>query len=343
MGLFGSLLFIHRFFSSYRVSRTDAMCVICILYMSLLGLFSMRQADTIFAFLVEFKIVFLLPLVFLFSWVRRRSLDAPMIPLAGWTLIAFNAFFFAGSGGLFRYVDFVASGTIISIYMSIALAMMFLIDASITRRIIYFIFMLFLGSTTGLAALVSGLVVRKLIELRKNPIVALVLVPILVAALFIMLYQYTLVYRGRDIFDPESIDRFQILFASFEFFRDTATVWNLVFGYGVGVDLSRIMDYMPTTATVLPWLLNSRAADGFFGLAFHNEFLRIFVAFGLIGSVLFWGLIFRAVPDWGLRAAILGASVLNSTVYTNLVFAMALLCALLLSSARRHDARVRMH
>lgn len=223
----------------------------------------------------------------------------------------------------------------ISIYMSVVLALAFLYESRLPTKGILFGLILFLGSSTGLAALLAGVAAKWLKSKNRISPLRVVVFSVPLCALLFLPYYYTLTYRDRDLLNLESLDRYQLAYAGVFYILETITLDKFLFGYGVGSDLTGIFNFFPVNASVLFWVQNSRAIDGFTGLVFHNEFLRVFVNFGLIGSVLIWGSLMKFLTTPSLKWAILAASLLNSTVYITPIFIFLLISEMICRSRRR--------
>lgn len=325
-----------------RIPKEAALLLATSLYAAALTFLSWGSHANTSSFLAEGKLFILTLLAFALCY-HSRSIGRIVSP-HGMTnvLILINFIYFVGSGGEFRYIDKLPSGSVISIYMSVILAFAFILDHRRLPRILLFGFILLLGSSTGLVALLAGLAAQWTLSRSRIPTGRLILACLAVFILAVLLYFYTLHYRGRDLLDLASLDRFQLSYAGVTYIWDTLTFERFLFGYGVGADISDVIQYFPPNSSVLYWIKNSRAADGFTGLAFHNEYLRVFVNFGIIGTILIWWSIIRFLQTPALRWAIIFASLLNSTIYVTPIFVFAIIAELVMRS-RKPNATTSQH
>lgn len=303
-----------------KFTQTEILIFATILYMTLAVSISWQYRINFTIFAAEAKLPLLMLAVLAISQLRSFFAFSGGARAISVSLILINGFYFVASGGAFRYLDKLYSGSIGSIYMSIILAVVFLLDQNLIRRIAIVAFIIWLGSSTGLVAFAAGVVTR--VACRNGRLSAFQILKALVLSMFLLflIYIYALEFRGRDLLLLASIDRVQLASAGIKFFIDTITVERFLFGYGVGSELLSIYEYFAIDDNVVHWLQTSRASEGFTGLAFHNDFLRLFANFGAVGSILFWTATLRFVSRPELRAVLISASLLNSTAYINAVF-----------------------
>ncbi|WP_146735160.1 hypothetical protein [Thioclava sp. F1Mire-8] len=332
--LLGFLITLFRFESHLRVTSRDLWAIAASIWALIMSVDSWSNRANDLIFFAEAKISILLLSLIALNAITRSNRIIPNIKALSLTMIALNFVLLIAAQGSFRFIDKISWTGMISIYMSVVLSFIFIIDTNKTRRAIILGFILWLGSSTGIASLMAGLITR---YVSKNGLPSLrrVILVLPISLIFVIsLYFYALDFRGRDLLDIYSIDRFQLTFAGINYIFSTADASDFLFGYGVGQPLSEIYEYFPKHASVVAWLLSSRASDGFTGLAFHNDFLRVFVNFGIIGSVLIWTATLKSVRSNEIRSALLVASLVNSTIYINSIFLFAIFCDFSYRSSR---------
>ncbi|MBN2906940.1 MAG: hypothetical protein JXJ18_09560 [Rhodobacteraceae bacterium] len=335
MSLIGLVMRLGGLRSHPYVGTTDVLVFVSVIYMATVAVLSWDGRASNIIFLAEAKLPLLLLAALAMRLVSRSVALSPDIGLVSNAVLIVNFAFLVIAKGQFRYIDQVPSGGVISIYMSVIFAIVFLLDRNLIRRGLILGFMVWLGSSTGLAALVAGVVVQRSFSRGRFSTLYALLALVLLVVFSVLLYRYTLDFRGRNILDLASIDRFQLSSAGVRYIMDTVDLRRFLFGYGTGSELDGILESFSTDASVLPWLVRARAIDGFTGLVFHNDFLRVFVNFGMVGSVLVWGTLFRFLRAPELRAMVIVASMLNSTIYINSIFLFVLLAQIMPSDRKQ--------
>lgn len=301
-----------------KISWERAIWVATAFYLLPIAIISRGEAVSNFVWLTEAKVVALPIVAFGISSIPSlRKGGQKTIKSVSIFLLALNIAALAASGFEFRYIDkYGAAFATISIYMSVIIAPMVVADRSWVRRFIFLILMGMLGSSTGFVALIALIVWLNRSSLYQFWRGRWLIIVLVMAALVSMFYWYNLEFRGRDIFDLASIDRFQLASAAFLFSFENMTIKSALIGFGVGVELLNASQFFSEGATVLPWLLRGFGIDGFTGRLYHNEFFRIFFNFGIIGLILvFWSIKRSLIYSPALFAALIAASMFNSTVY----------------------------
>lgn len=196
----------------------------------------------------------------------------------------------------FRYIDQIGVASV-SIYMGILLAVCALLVKS---KIIFFVicFLVWMsGSGTALlslfAAIYFRLFSRKINSFRNEFSVVLFFLYMLIAiGICVFLFLILMDIRGRSLDDLHNIDRIQFLCAGIVFALENFSVLDFLFGYGIRKIPVEIYHYFPINSSLIDWIADGRGYDNFSALLFHNEFLRIFYNFGIVGLTsvlyLFW-------------------------------------------------------
>lgn len=310
----------------WRFSRFAAWCIITVFY--LLGIAATSHQFSLGdqLFLVEAKII-AFPLVCLFfrnfapTWRVRDPIGAVL-----WLLIIVNAVWLIGSGFQLRYVDHLKFGSTLSIYMGVVTAIACLLSKSWLQRLLLIGLTLLSGSGAAIGALIVGYLAKYYEEAPARISIKSALLVVASVFLVIFFLQYNYYARGRDLLDFQSIDRYQLGYAGVTFMVEHFEFADWLVGYGVGRSIDAIYGYFPAVATVIPWLVGSRAQEGFTGLVFHNEFFRLIFNFGLVGAglVIFilWGALKGSKP---IFFAVLVVSLTSSTVYISSLIVFVLL------------------
>lgn len=304
--------------------KLSILSIICFIYMASVGLISyaLSTNTSIVLFLVEQKI-FLLPFVlyYLYRSLNITFAHSHLSVLLNF-LMVYNLSILIITGFAFRYVDKLAFGSTLSIYMGIITAIAFTLAGSKLHKFLFLIFTLMSGSGTAVVILGAGHIIKnkKYFLTRVNTKTIMLLTFALI--FFFIFIVYNLEFRERDILDLDKIDRFQLTSAGLQYIYYEFDFLQIIFGYGVGKDIEGIYQYFSTNASVVPWLINSRADLGFTGLVFHNEFLRIIFNFGIIGCLLVFLLFYRLVDNKTVFYIMLLASLFSSTLYVSSLIAV---------------------
>ena len=292
---------------------------------ALLVILSIPDAISYFLLLVESKIIVFPFAAFLFSRLDLSSIRFCRESVINGLLII-NAIALILSGMRFRYIDFVNIDASLSIYMGVTLAAAYLMTSSQLKRLFLLFFIALSGSGTALASLIVGVFFANREHLLTKWSFRTISILVLLVFLVIGFFYYNLIFRSRSVFDLESLDRFQLMSAGLYFVVNNFDIFDYIIGYGVARDLLGIYSYFSDTATVLPWLIGSRASEGFTGLVFHNEYYRVFYNFGLLGLVAFFYILYQVTRHQkGLFAVVLAASFFTSTIYITSVIVFLLL------------------
>ncbi|MHA5057143.1 hypothetical protein ACX2CK_10250 [Acinetobacter schindleri] len=181
---------------------------------------------------------------------------------------------------------------------------------------------LLMGSTTATLLYILSLVLNVNGFYFKRIFVFIPLIPIF--------FIYALEFRGKDFLggNIEDFDRYQILSYYFQIIRQEFGLLDYMWGYGVGRALPNIG--FTGLGVVDGWFLVSFAKDGVYSYASHNEFLRFFLNFGLVGVICLYVAILKILPKSVLFFMIL-AGLTNTTFYsTNNIFIISLLISVFL-------------
>lgn len=329
--------------AAWRLTRFAIWCIAAFLYLLFVAAASYQFSIGDHLFLVEAKII-VFPLVCLFftnfspTWRVRDPVGSAI-----WLLIILNVVWFFGSGFQLRYIDHLKFGSTLSIYMGTVTAIACLLSKRWSQRLLLIALTLLSGSGAATGALIAGYITKYYGEIRTNVNIKTALLALVSVLLLIFFLQYNYYARGRDLLDFQSIDRYQLGYAGVNFMIDAFDFSDWMVGYGVGRTIDAVYGYFPAVATVIPWLAGSRAQEGFTGLVFHNEFLRLIFNFGLVGSTLvifiLWGALKGSKPT---LVAVLVASLTSSTVYvSSLIVFVLLFSQLQRAEVERMNARSR--
>lgn len=306
--------------ASFRIAKPSFFSIFSIFYFLLYIIFFFELSENFFK---EAK-VFLTLLVILFlpkvAILRIVDLRVFLYVLA---LIFCSVGFVYGFG--FRFLDTLKIGGVFSIYLSIALALIVTVDRSMSTIALSLFLSLMLGSRLGLFFCLFA-AIYPLSHNKHFFHKVLILVPILLLGLP-TIYYYSVSVRGLDVSDIGSIDRIQILIAFYEAMR-AESLLTVITGYGVGVPIPNILENMPVHSNLRRWLQYGLASEGFTGMSFHNEFLRVWANFGLLGVIILYGQILKYIRRNPTAVMIIfGSSLANSVLYVlPLVYVFCSVC-----------------
>lgn len=164
-----------------------------------------------------------------------------------------------------------------------------------------------LGSTT--AAMLMAVLVA--LRYKKHWLLSSLVLIVLVSAF----YFYSLEFRDKDFLnsDVSQFDRYQITVYISKIIYSNFDIMNYLFGWGAGHQLP-YMD--PGNFDIISgWFLPSFTQYKIYASATHNEYLRVFLDYGLIGSaaiILFSG---KSLPPRVLLFLSL-AAITNTTIFS---------------------------
>lgn len=176
----------------------------------------------------------------------------------------------------------------------------------IWRSIIFFNIVL-LGSTTALALILVVFLFKSKFYFHNK------LILVFIFTLFF--FSYSIYFREKNFFsmDLYDFDRAQIWYYYLTGIYKDFDILNYLFGYGLGREIHGetgrgfdVLDY---------WFLNSFSSDGVYSYGTHNDYLRIFIDFGLIGLISIFIFLFKMLPK-PLFIIVCLASVTNTTLYS---------------------------
>jgi hypothetical protein len=196
----------------------------------------------------------------------------------------------------------------ISVYYGLSLS--FLMSVASHRQIIFLLFFLVLNSSGSsiLVALVI-LIVRfyKLLIVPKHFVLGLIFAGLLTISFIVGQEQ-----RGRHLSSIKSVDRYIISQAGFNLALNQ-NIFETIVGSGLGEGLK--LDSYIESLPVKEYLL-AEYNGKIYPRSLHNDFLRIFFGYGLIGLFIFIYLIMRVTKNnTSLRYGILMASIFSSVLY----------------------------
>lgn len=185
--------------------------------------------------------------------------------------------------------------------------------------------MALLGSVTALALYLFSTFAMK----SKYAVLSLILMCVGLAAAL----AYAYYFRGKDLVDGnwQELDRIQILAYYYRLIEYNFELHNYFIGFGLGHELTKVA--IPERAIVISgWFLPSFAKDGVYSFGTHNEYLRIFLDYGIIGGTYLFLKLYQFLPKRVMLIVIL-AGLTNTTVFSsNNIFILSLIVA----GARRH-------
>jgi len=320
IGFLGLLSFFSRYSDKFGYLTLTS-------YLLLISALGYQQATNENLWAVESKIV-VLPFVLLFINSLKTRLTLRRLTVVIQLLVLFNYATLFYSKLSFRYIDTLGFESTLSIYMGVLLAVAYSSCNSMKLRILILPLIFFSGSGTATFSLMIVVFIENISIIKKSKIKALFLFLLLLLVWIGFLELMTL--RGRDINDIYTIDRIQLIYAGFNFIFYEFSFVNLLFGYGVGYDIPSIYNYFYSEATVVHWLQTSRAIDGFTGLVFHNEYLRVIFNYGGVGLIWINYFLYYNLRDNKVLLCIISvASLFSPTIYaTSLIFFTLLLARL---------------
>ncbi|MGG0750485.1 hypothetical protein ABE107_15455 [Priestia megaterium] len=267
--------------------------IFILLFLITVSLFQSKSIS-FFYFLSEMKIFSIFTLPFVMKSILSKE-DHNKITLVFYKIIVFMVFcvniyglLFVGS---FRYTGFFQH----SIYISIILVLLYSYlynEVSFIWKALTFGVVIFLGSSSG----VFIFIIATLIKLRINTIIKLLTsIP-----LFSFAYWYIVQFRGRQLFGDKffEIDRVRIISSVVYNASKEFNLSNYLFGWGIGRQLNNF--YLLFHAVSLESIGFEKWFEAFtwrgvYSFAFHNEILRIFFDFGLIGLIVIILYIYKRV------------------------------------------------
>ena len=213
------------------------------------------------------------------------------------------------SGTVFRFPDHMHFKTgLISIYYGCAAVVSMGLSQSKRIKFASFIYVIFSGSGTALlgAFILLGYQLRNVrFRLKLLLLMAsLALIPL------IFISQES---RGRDFTDLSTVDRFVIQSAYVSWAADNFSQYNILVGCGIYCDMKEYPYYMPEGHFRDYIIAESNNLPS--GRNLHNDHLRIFNHFGLMGWMFaFFGLFVLLRNSRGVFFAVLGMSCLNTVI-----------------------------
>lgn len=169
------------------------------------------------------------------------------------------------------------------------------------------VLLMILGSTTAMAIALLYTVKR-----TNYPSVFKVLFFMVVSAFF---FFYSENYREKNFldFDLLSIDRYQIYYFYVTAILQEFEFYNYVFGYGLGREI--VGEVKEGFDHVIFWFLSEFAGNGVYSFASHNDYIRIFMDYGITGlaAILFY--LAKTLPA-NLLYAVCFAAFFNTTLFS---------------------------
>lgn len=225
--------------------------------------------------------------------------------------------------GLFRYTGFLAH----SIYLSIVLNLMysyFYKEVKIAWRIITFVTVFLLGSS-------NGVIIFLILTLKHLKWKIYTKICLVFPAMYFS-YWFIAIFRDRPFLGEEffQIDRVRI-FSSvvYNAFHEFSFV-NYMFGWGIGRELNNFkMLFHSFSADSIGFqkYFSEFTSNGVFSYSFHNEILRIFFDFGILGLITISILLYKKLGI-ELSFILLFAAMTNTILFSTIgLFVISILMA----------------
>lgn len=242
------------------------------------------HAFSLYYFISELKIVeiFTLPVAF---YLILKNIDLKKFVIKFFKLLSLIVLFIGIYGyiakGMLRYTGFLPHSIYISVCLVLLLSFLYH-EVKFRWRFVTLINVLMLGSSSGVLMFLVMILFRLKVALWKK------VVP-LILGMFVF-YWYAVGFRGREIIGSGfwEIDRVQIFLSVINYTIHNFNPINYLIGFGVGAPLIDFSFNNPLVPYVSMGFVNwfmSFTHNGVYPFAFHNEFLRIFYDFGILG---FW-------------------------------------------------------
>jgi hypothetical protein len=251
---------------------------------------------------------------FLFSYLKLKDVNF----IIGTKITIWFYFLLLG----FRYVAFgqlrLQDQFGFSIYVSYCftvLAVATSLGIGIFPKLAVMVIDLLLGSRTGLVAFVISISLSAK-TLFGNLVRLAIGAPIVLGLAFV----YSSQVRGQDLSDTENLDRVNLVNGTREFIDKEFKTLDWLIGYGPGKEMKGF-----TTHSGLDYFVDVFAPDGVYSYVVHNEYLRLFLDFGLVGIILI--LIYLGKKEPYFLIPILIAMLTNSILYCShflVVYGMAM-------------------
>jgi hypothetical protein len=256
-----------------------------------LGYWVMLPPDSAFHFFMAakpFLIIVTAALILILLSKRLDWLDAGYagIALCFWLVVVYMAYFVLV---LNEFNDRWIGG-LMPIYVAYFLVLSVLILQKWASKIHYLalivvtvIAMLLLGSRAALLSLMVVIAFDLKRRFRLNWIVVGMLGPVITIAAGYLVYVYSIYFRDQNLLEFGEIDRFLFLTSAWRFIEDNFSLFNWIFGWGPG----RTMSGFWLDGKLEAWVAGSfiRRGDRF-AFIVHNDVLRLFLDFGMVGMVL---------------------------------------------------------
>lgn len=318
-----SLFSIFMWIKNRKINKWVTYFFFVLIFVLLLSLIR-YSSISLYYFLCELKIVVLFTLPPFFYLILPKR-DYKIFLLGFYKIFSLLIFTTVLYGflvkGILRFTGFLSHSIYLSVGLVLLLSYLFY-DLRFKWKIISLINVLMLGSSSGvLVFFIVFLLKLRVSTLRK-------IIPT-VAALSIS-YWYIVEFGGREILNGGiwNIDRIQIFLAVVNYTKENFNVINYFIGFGIGVPLKNFSFNNSFVSDeilgFIDWFMGF-ANDGVYSFTFHNEFLRIFYNFGIIGLVIILTYLYKNL-DKTTFIALTVACLTNTIIYSTVgLFIISLL------------------
>ena len=330
------LISVYAFFYWAKIRVINKWIAFFLLQLIFVLVFSLTKYANIsmYYLISELKVLVIFTLPIFFNFIFQKT-DGLKLLIQFFKIYSILVFILGGYGyfveGLLRYTGFLQH----SIYISVTLVLLssYLFDfLNNNWKIITIINILMLGSSSGVLILVIAYISKLKIAIWKK------VIPSILGAAII--FWYITDYRGREVFGSGflEIDRVQIFLGIAEYTKSNFNTLNYLVGYGIGNPLEGFKFVKPFHSFEMIGFANwfsSFTRNGVYPFAFHNEFLRIFYDFGLIGLFFILKYLYNNL-DKIIFIALMLACFTNTILYsTSGLFILSMLVAGKMSNIKK--------
>lgn len=285
----------------------------------------MLYGGDIYYYLVELKLPAFLLIFFLVTELKNKY--KPDIRYAVFFIFLYSMYIWANANQSIKFVAYAGMGLKTNyLYFGVTLLILASYASNFFLRIGFLLLVTFSASLTAYLAMVSYLY-YSLVAKRNLYVKTLVFLFLFVLA-FNMLDAFSSMYyemRGRDLREYESLDRYMIFSSFYEYFLENVSLLQVLFGFGAGSHNPELLSYI-TDDQFYNWLYVGNAHGYITPRVSHNDYLRIFFNFGLIGLGLLLYVVYSYFRAYSGLLVIIGvASLSNSILYNDLIFYVTIL------------------
>lgn len=320
-----SLYPIFKWFKQKKVNSFMLLFCLFVFFLVMMGLTS-THAITTYYLISELKILILFTLPFFFYFLLE-GLDYKVILNQVFHFYISIVLIVTSYGylttGRFRDTGFLGFSIYISVTLVLFLSQLYY-ETSLYWKILTLISIFMLGSSNGLIAYFILIIIKAGIPRITK------VIPTILAA--VISYWYITEFRGRELLNGGfwTIDRVLISTSVIRYTGKYFDFWNYLLGFGIGKSLNDFHIISPIESDqingFIKWFMGVNSG-GVYPFSFHNEFLRIFYNFGLIGLFLILVYLYKYL-DRTTFVILLITCLTNTIIYSTIgLFTLSFLIA----------------